>query len=717
MNNHVNKRNPKSINKNTRATSPRENHSKDTAEETHDKRKQPTQLPKLKAPDRDIRWIVEKRDETELRAHKLNSHTARNESISHINASIYHLLCDSFTFGNAYVKISKNRGALTKGVAQDAEVNQYFGQNTQDSIAAKFKSKSFNWEPVRRTMIEKPGKKKKRPIDTPTQENRIAQEALRGILEAIYEPEFREFEQRLNYKGRFYCTNYGFRPNKSTFQAVDNLTFLGRGATHAVEGDIVGAYNNVDHDILLAILSRRIKDRPFLTTIKQLLKSGIMHKDKFINSTVGTPQGGIVSPLLFNIYMFELDKFVYDRYVLPATQLKANWTSINNPEYKRLSYEITKSLKAYRKLEYVIEKRKARKELKALNLKRMAQPSKIPHTLPKKVVYARYADDWVLFVTGPESYAQEVKTQITQFLRETLKMELDADKTKITRIDEGFGFLGFRIKQWTYKQMIFGQVVKYKDIKSKATIRFPKRVRSRNITAYPDSDRIHTNLLRNKFCISNKLTPVARAAWTLLDEYEIVLKYNQVFQGLANYYRYCSGFRALNRVSYILQYSCAKTISYRQKSSISKVFKKYGKSLTISREIHNPKGTVRKQIYFETHAQTIKKFAQQRKEGKEPPSFAPVSYDPFRIITYWRTKFKLYTHCCICGSEDRIALHHINSLRAIKAKDQTDRYSYWRSCLNRLQIPVCHSCHLDITNGVYSDASPVELYDEFIARL
>jgi hypothetical protein len=564
----------------------------------------------------------------------------------------------------------------------------------------------------------KPGKKKKRPIDTPTQENRIAQEAIRGILEAIYEPEFSAFEkQSQSPKGYYYCTNYGFRPNKSTWLAANTLKLLGRGTTHAIEGDIVGAYNNVNHEVLLAILGRRIKDKAFLSTMEQLLKSGIMYKDKFINSTVGTPQGGIVSPLLFNIYMFELDKFIYENYYLPSVTEEKK--KVNNPAYKRLEYQMQKLLTSYKQSYNLNERKILRKEFKALQAQRFKLPSRIPESLPRSIVYSRYADDWVLLVTGPETHALKVKTEITTFLRNTLKMELDTDKTKITRLEDGFGFLGFHLKRWGPDQQKFD----YTLTKTQPVRRYLGRATSRQITIYPDTSRIEANLLRNKFCITKDLIPISRNAWALLDEFEIVLKYQQIFRGLANYYRYCDGYHVLNRASYILQYSCAKTLSYRQKSSVSKIFKKYGKNMTIRREIYNSKGSVLRQVFFITHTEIRKIFADltnKNKKKKQNQSYNPPfdsTYDPFRIITYWRTKFKLYTHCCICGYDEGISLHHCNSLRALKSLKTKDPYAYVRSCLDRMQIPVCHSCHVDITNGVYSDKSPMEFYDEFIARL
>ena len=553
-------------------------------------------------------------------SHKLKRHKERNENTTHVNKSLYHLLCHPYTFVNAYTKISKNKGALTKGIQEDKEINLFFGQGNAIRIANKFKQRKFDWNPVRRVMIEKPGNKSKRPIDTPTQENRIVQEALRGILEAIYEPEFREFENLT--KG--YCNNYGFRPGKSTWQAVDTLKVLGQGTTQVIEGDIVGAYNNVDHDILVTILSKRITDKLFLSTIKDMLKAGIFYEKTHIHSLIGTPQGGIVSPLLFNIYFFEFDKYVYETYILPlqSTQYKPK----NNSEYKRLQYKSNKLLKSYREAKGTTEAVSLLKSFKEVKNSSFKVPSRIPETLPKIACYVRYADDWVLTITGSTHEAETIKTELASYLYKNLKLQLDPIKTSVTSLTEGFDFLGFHIQTWDEKQIKKAYYIKKVTKSEPQYIRFMTRSTSRQISIYPSQTRLHSNLLRNKFCTGINLTPIAKSGWTALDEFEIVLKFQQVLRGIINYYRYCPNKKSLNRVSYILQYSCAKTLAYRQKTTISKIFVKYGKNMTITRDVILADTTKQRKISFQTSSELLKTM-DGRIHTKKP-------FDPFYIHTY-----------------------------------------------------------------------------------
>jgi group II intron reverse transcriptase/maturase len=348
------------------------------------------------------------------KATKLQAHTERNWETSHLNHKIYHLLGDPFTFVNAYTKISKNSGALTKGIESDEEIMKFFGLSNAEKLAKKFRENRYQFKPTRRVWIPKPGKSKKRPIDTPTQEDRIVQEALRGILEAIFEPEFQEFEEENNMT----CTNYGFRPKKSTFDACSALKHKGQRTTYVIEGDIKGAYPSVNHDILIQILEVRIKDKKFIKLMRQLLESGIMDEGKFEHSLTGTPQGGIVSPLLFNIYMFEFDKFIYQS-VFPTilTQTKPQ----RCPNYQKLGYQM-KILRSKIKEANTKEKATLKKEFNKIQKARFSSPSYVLNTLPKDCVYVRYADDWVFMFTGNLDTAKQIKQTLSLILQTNLKL-------------------------------------------------------------------------------------------------------------------------------------------------------------------------------------------------------------------------------------------------------------------------------------------------------
>lgn len=528
-------------------------------------------------------------NKTMAKGTKFTRHTFKNQNTTHINYKIYHLLGDPFTFVNAYTKISKNDGALTKGVSSDEEMTKFFGQIQAESIAKKFRSNSYKFKPVRRVSrrvwIPKPGKNKKRPVDTPTQEDRIVQEAIRGILEAIYEPEFKEFESANNLR----CTNFGFRPVKSTFDACTALKMHGQKTNMVIEGDIKSAYNSINHDILINILGRRIKDKKFINVIRELLRSGTMDDGKFEHSLCGTPQGGILSPLLFNIYMFEFDKFIYNE-IFPT--IETNIVRVRNPEHANLGYEM-KTLRAKIKNADTESRKTLKKKYKAIEQNRFKIPSYQIKSLSKSCVFTRYADDWVLTFTGNLEEASKIRDILSDFLETQLKLTLDEDKTLITKLTSGFNFLGFSLRMDSPENV---KIMKtYQPALQKRTLR---RTTSRKITIYPDKDRILSRMVEKGFCRKQDLMPIGITSWSLFEEFDIVLKYRQIMVGMFDYYSKCDSKRILYRMEYLLRYSCAKTIATRKRITMSQVFKRYGRSLEVNRVIKTTKGQKTHTTYF-----------------------------------------------------------------------------------------------------------------------
>lgn len=624
----------------------------------------------------------------------------RNLDTKHQNYKIHHILYDPFTFVNAYSKISKNFG-----IREDDEIKNFFGITNAEIIANKFKTNRYKWKPTRRTCIKKPGKNKIQSIDTFTQQDRIAQEALRGILESIFESEFKEFEEQNN----FICTNYGFRENLSTWDAVEVLKIQGQATNYAIEGDITEAYNNVNHDILLNLLRKRIKDEKFLQIMKELLQSGVMEENKIIDNIKGTPQGGVLSPLLFNIYMFELDKYVYKHIIKPILRENNSKKLKQNPTHTKLSYEIKKiinQMKVLRREKNLVKYKELKNTLNKKLKERSKNPSKVLSTLPSKAVYSRYADDWVLIITGRKKDAIKYKDMIKNFISEKLDMTLNENKTKITHITDGIHFLGYTIKMYSNKQKKTKKIL----FKSQTlTTRIKKITTSRKINIFPDKNRILLNVKLRKYC-NNQYFPIAIPQWAIFTEFEIVIKFRKIALGLFNYYKQCDNYYILNRIFYILQYSCAKTLATRKRCSIAQIFKKYGKELKINRQIYQNEKIQNYTISFPLYTKLKNSALEHSKRGNLKDS------DPFKVSQFWRTSLKIFLNCCICGSDENIAMHHINSLRKINPKKRQN-YNYVMSSLNRKQIPVCKSCHDDITYGRYDGTKPLKLYNQLIKKL
>ena len=208
---------------------------------------------------------------------------------------------------------------------------------------------------------------------------------------------------------------------------------------------------------------------------------------------------------------------------------------------------------------------------------------------------------------------------------------MDPVKTLISRLDEGFDFLGFSLKQGTPLKNKITFVLQRNRGK---VFRYPKRTTSRRLTIYPAYERIVANLIRNTFCEGKKLWPIAKSGFVILDEFEIVLKFRQIVMGLVNYYRECDNLAAIHSAFYVLQYSCAKTLSYRQKSSVSQIFDKYGKNLTINRDVKGAYGTIKQR----TVSFPIEKGLLVKTRRKNPELKKDDKFDPFRLNSYNRTK-------------------------------------------------------------------------------
>lgn len=530
----------------------------------------------------------EKIDDLSIRLQKL---AARNINGSHINYKIHYLLHDPFTLVNAYTKINKNKIATTRGFDNE-RVLKFLDLESAKIIASKLKKNQYEFKPVKRTWIPKLGKKKKRPLDVFTPSDRIVQEAIKGILEAIYEPEFRHWD----YITRHLSNNYSFRPGMSTWTAIDKTKKYSQKCTVAIKGGVVSAHNNVNHEILLSILRQRIKDKKFLNLIKKFLKSRIIHENVYEHSLDGTPQRGIVSSLLFEIYMFGLDKFVYSEIIAPF--LKEERSRTGNEAiltYRKICYQTNQSYKRLQKLkiEYkqkpISEKKdkikKALKEFKGLRNTRNLTRHGNTEKLERKAFYMRYANNWVLTLTCNLTEAEKINQKIADYLKTEKKMQLDDEKTKITRVSKGYKFLGFEVRMLTdnVKQMLTLQ-----KFSNSRYVRSLKRTTSRMITIEPDSDRILNRLKLDQFCNKN-FEPRAKPGWLIYDDYEIVEKYGQIFRGLYNYYFPCERLTRLNRISYILQYSCARTLARKQNVSKRVIFKKYGKNLIIKKTMKSTK--------------------------------------------------------------------------------------------------------------------------------
>ncbi len=333
---------------------------------------------------------------------KLSLKAERNPD--HQFGDLSNLLYDQEWLKVAHDHVKQNSGNVTAGC--DGINMRTFDENLEDNLqklAQNLKNGTLEPLPVRRVYIPKKSNKL-RPLGIPSIQDRIVQEALRMILEPIYEADFSQY-------------SFGFRPNRCTMDAIKCLlwsTYEHKRFFWVIEGDISSYFDTVNHRKLIKLLRRRIKDEKILDLIWKMLKAGVMERKVFKHTHLGVPQGGIVSPLLANVYLHELDQ-----YMKKYTGLSSN------------------------------EKAKRRRKQNQANF-----------------VYIRYADDWIVLSNGTKAQVEELKQELTKFLSTELKLKLSMEKTKITHLNDGFKFLGYHIRRcvgkdgvMTTKVLIPGEAV------------------------------------------------------------------------------------------------------------------------------------------------------------------------------------------------------------------------------------------------------------------
>jgi group II intron reverse transcriptase/maturase len=591
------------------------------------------------------------------------------------NRGLYKLMYSTDLYVLAYERIKSEPGNMTPGT--DHETLDGFSMGEINQLVQEMRTEKYQCKPVRRTYIPK-SNGKMRKLGIPSTRDKVVQEVIRLILEAVYDSPHGSY---------FKDTSHGFRREKSCHSALKEIQRRWTGVTWFVEGDIQNCFDDIDHEILINIIRERITDERFLNLIRKILKAGYQDLDEVRkDSLAGTPQGGIVSPILANIYLHKLDEYVEQL----QAELERGVKRGHNLEYKRLQD---------RRLYLARQGKTKTREYQELGVRMKKLPSmdtEDPDFI--RIKYVRYADDWIIGVTGPRTLAEDIKRKVRNFLSTGLKLTLSEKKTVITnaRTQEA-KFLGYRIRlgrtNKEQKQAITtngsGKVFKRRSTGSEIVLKAPM-------------EEVIKKLQTKGFCDKNG-NPIHRAPWQELDEDQIVNLYSSVNRGIQLYYRPTDNWARVQKVQYILKFSLAKTLAGKRKSKISRVISGNGdiKIRTMR------KGKEKEIVFYQNHDWTSKRdgFTDSEK------------VDIVRMNVRMRTRSKLGLPCCICGDSERVQMHHVRHIRKMTEK-RARGFTRVMSALNRKQIPVCHRCHRLIHAGQYDGMSLRDLaYDPRTATL
>jgi group II intron reverse transcriptase/maturase len=551
----------------------------------------------------------------------------------------------------AYARLYANDGAMTPG--SNGETVDGMKLEKIERLIDDLRHERYRWTPVRRTYIPKKNGKL-RPLGIPSWTDKLLQEAIRQILEAYYEPQFSS------------CS-HGFRPQRGCHTALSEIKNTWTGTKWLVEGDIAQCFDRLDHEVMLAILREKIHDNRFLRLIQHLLQAGYLEDWHYHETLSGSPQGGVVSPILSNIYLDKLDKYV-EQVLIPAyTKGKMRKT---NPHYDVLQ------TRQYR------ERKKGHKQQAKTLLKQM---QKLPRRDPydpdyRRLRYVRYADDTLFGFAGSREEAEDIKRQLGEFLRDHLKLELSQEKTLITHAHtEVARFLGYEIA--TQHENTKHDRLGHRSVNGRIVLRAPVTVLEKKCSIYMKRGKpIHRPELRND------------------DDYTIMSRYQSEYRGIVQYYLLAQNIPQFWKLHWIMKESLLKTLASKHKGKVTDMVRKYQ---TMTQTPHGTMKCLEVIVPRKGKKPLIARF------GGIPlrrQNAAILTDQPFLMFRNQRNellKRLLAEKCELCGARENIEVHHLRKLADLNMKGRAEKPTWVKrmAARRRKTLVVCQDCHRAIHAG------------------
>ena len=556
---------------------------------------------------------------------------------------LYRQMFNRVLYLTAYGNIYSNQGAMTPGANE--ETADGMSEEKIEQIIGLMRNERYRFSPARRIYIPKKNGRL-RPLGLPSWSDKLVGEVVRLLLEAIYEPQFSRW-------------SHGFRRNRGCHTALRDIQNTWTGATWFIEGDISDCFGSLDHEILLRILAEKIHDQRFLRLIRNMLKAGYLEDWEYRDSLSGCPQGGVVSPILSNVYLDKLDKFV-EQELIP--QYTRGTRRKCNPEYDRIQYQLARARKrgdraAARDLE---------KQLRSLPASDPMDPGY------RRLKYTRYADDHILGFIGPKAEAEEIKAKLAKFLRETLGLELNQQKTLITHArSQHARFLGYDITVQHSRDKITGG---RRTVNGTIALRVPRDVIKAQTARYRRRGK-----------------PSHRPRLQNLDDYNIVRKYGAEYAGVVNYYLLARDVYRLTTLRWNAESSMLRTLARKHRSSVAKIAARHKAKIETSDGLRT---CFEARKHREGKKDLVARFGgiilrQDRRAVIRDPAPAPAAYPRKELVKRLRTR-----ECELCETGTTVTVHQVTGLKTLgKPGPGQPAWAALMAKMRRKTLIVCAPCH------------------------
>jgi group II intron reverse transcriptase/maturase len=556
---------------------------------------------------------------------------------------LYRQMFNRELYLTAYGNIYSDQGAMTPGANE--ETADGMSEEKIEQIIGLMRNERYRFSPARRIYIPKKNGRL-RPLGLPSWSDKLVGEVVRLLLEAIYEPQFSRW-------------SHGFRRNRGCHTALRDIQNTWTGTTWFIEGDISDCFGSLDHEILLRILAEKIHDQRFLRLIRNMLKAGYLEDWEYRDSLSGCPQGGVVSPILSNVYLDKLDKFV-EQELIP--QYTRGTRRKCNPEYDRIQYQLARARKrgdraAARDLE---------KQLRSLPASDPMDPGY------RRLKYTRYADDHILGFIGPKAEAEEIKAKLAKFLRETLGLELNQQKTLITHArSQHARFLGYDITVQHSRDKITGG---RRTVNGTIALRVPRDVIKAQTARYRRRGK-----------------PSHRPRLQNLDDYDIVRKYGAEYAGVVNYYLLARDVYRLTTLRWNAESSMLRTLARKHRSSVAKIAARHKAKIETSDGLRT---CFEARKHREGKKDLVARFGgiilrQDRRAVIRDPAPAPAAYPRKELVKRLRTR-----ECELCETGTTVTVHQVTGLKTLgKPGPGQPAWAALMAKMRRKTLIVCAPCH------------------------